>query len=130
MKVIVGISIGGFFGAAFRYLTAQTLTAGGFSHLNILTVNIIGAFLLAFLFAFGPYSSRLGKSVELGLKVGFCGAFTTFSAFCFDAVTVFLQNGILAMTCYLLIGTALPLVAVIFGFIIGKYFNETDYKGD
>lgn len=63
--------LGAGFGAPLRYLIDKTVRARTQSSLGILIVNVIGSFLL-------------GYSHTNYLIMGFCGAFTTWSAFALD----------------------------------------------
>lgn len=59
--------------------------------LGIFIVNVLGCFALGFIAAF--MSARGGRAdIALFLTTGFCGGFTTMSAFSFDTV-VLLQQG-------------------------------------
>ncbi len=66
-RYYMGGSIQRFCGAAFPYGT--------------LAVNLVGCFLIGFLSAIPEGKMAMGSNARLLLMVGFCGAFTTFSAF-------------------------------------------------
>lgn len=83
----LAVGAGGAAGAGARYLVAATLAAIGSAAFpwTTLAVNILGSFLLGLLVAVFP--DRTPPSpLRAGLTVGFCGGFTTFSAFALDAV--------------------------------------------
>ena len=52
---------------------------------GILVVNVTGSFVLGLLIGLGLYHG-LPSDARLVLGTGFCGAYTTFSTFTFDAV--------------------------------------------
>ena len=76
----VAVACGGAAGAAARWGVAETLggSTAGFDW-ALLAVNTAGSFLLG-LVVFAASDDRR-ESLRLGLGVGFCGSFTTFSSF-------------------------------------------------
>ena len=76
----VAVACGGATGAAARWGVAETLGAStaGFDW-TLFAVNTVGSFLLG-LVMFAADDGRR-ELLRLGLGVGFCGSFTTFSAF-------------------------------------------------
>lgn len=76
------ISIGGAVGAVSRYLVGQLLGKPSFPWAT-LVVNALGSFILG-LVLFGEGNSTL----QFLVAVGFCGAFTTFSSFSFQTVSL------------------------------------------
>jgi CrcB protein len=76
------LSTGGALGAVLRYSIGQFLDDPVFPW-STLVVNAVGSFLLAIVL-FAGTSSEL----ELLVGVGFCGAFTTFSSFSFQTVSL------------------------------------------
>ena len=85
MLSIIYIGIGGFIGAIFRCLLANTLQGSSKSPLGTLGVNIIGAFTLSLI----TYSSEkvfaLPNSSRLFLMVGLLWAFATMSTFSLES---------------------------------------------
>lgn len=83
----VAVGVGGAAGAAARYLVAAAFAAAGAASFpwTTLVVNILGSFLLGVLAAALPRHTP-PSAARAGLTVGFCGGFTTFSAFALDAV--------------------------------------------
>lgn len=70
---------------ADRPRTARTATLVGALPWGTLTVNLVGSLGLGLVLGVGP---RLGPGGQLGLLAGtgFCGAFTTYSAFAVESV--------------------------------------------
>ena len=79
------IAIGGMAGAAARY-GLNGISPGGVRDFpwTTLTINVAGSLLLGLIVAFAPRVARWWVGPLLG--VGFCGAFTTFSAFSLQTV--------------------------------------------
>jgi CrcB protein len=88
------IAIGAVFGANARYFVG--LWAG--SHLGAnfpfgtMIVNLTGSFVLGFIAGTTTGRINLSPEVRLLLGVGFLGAYTTFSSFSVETITL-LQNG-------------------------------------
>ncbi len=82
--VLVGV--GGFFGAAGRFLLSGWIGAhtGNFPY-GTLTVNLIGSLAIGFLAAALTDRVLAGAAVRLLVMAGFLGAFTTFSAFSYES---------------------------------------------
>ena len=89
--VLVGV--GGFFGAAGRFLLSGWIGAhtGNFPY-GTLTVNVMGSLVIGFLAATLTDRVLAGAAVRLLVMAGFLGAFTTFSAFSYESVQLW-QTG-------------------------------------
>ena len=77
------IGLGGFLGSVARYMTAKFVDdklSPAFPY-GTLTVNILGSFLLGIIYVLAVRKAGLNENGRLFLGVGFCGGFTTFSAF-------------------------------------------------
>lgn len=99
---VVQVALGGVIGSAARGMVELVIPAveGGFP-VGVLTVNIVGSFLL------GLYLARRERSVgrPAGVRfwaIGVLGSFTTFSAFSFDFLVLFQAGRIVASFVYLL----------------------------
>lgn len=109
----VGICAGGFIGAVLRYAICL-----GFNNQGILIANILGTFVLSFMFGLQP---RLNKNLDIGIKTGFCGALTTFSTFCLEVYEHYvLKNGVIL---YVLLGISMPLIIVVLGYRVGIWLK-------
>ena len=86
MRLIIIIGIGGFIGAALRYMLgvflhskiSSTFPAGTFS------VNIIGCFFIGVIYALSE-KGNISNDLRLFLATGILGGFTTFSSFSNEA---------------------------------------------
>lgn len=88
MTNLIFICVGGFFGAASRYLLGIFITGrrkGDFP-MGTFTVNILGSFLLGLIYFHPQLSAALGNNLKQGLGIGFLGAFTTFSTLEYEAM--------------------------------------------
>lgn len=123
MKELLFIFIGGGAGSVLRYVLSKGLNDLSFQiPLGTLMVNVIGSFVLGFILGYILKSNSTGPMVLL-LTVGFCGGFTTFSAFAVENLT-YLKNGeFLLFTFYTLLSLILTVMAVFAGFLLVKSVN-------
>lgn len=100
LQNLLALCIGAVFGAVARFtithFSSEMSHHHGFPY-GTLIVNVVGSFLAGFVLA---YTDRNAHSdlIRIALVTGFCGAFTTFSAFAFESVD------------YLRTGAAVPLL--------------------
>ena len=87
IKNILLVGAGGALGSVARYLLTYILTQLAIcSEVATFAINVVGSF------AIGMAISALGNMGYLFAAVGFCGGFTTFSAFANEGL-VMLQGG-------------------------------------
>ena len=110
MKQLTLVFLGGGLGSALRYWTGRYLNTAEYQFpYGTFLVNVVGCLLIGLIlgFTFKPHS--LSNNFIIFVAVGFCGGFTTFSAFAFDNL-VFLKTGDLASFAIYTLGS------LIFGF--------------
>ncbi len=112
MKHLFLVFLGGGAGSVLRYLLSaytQKLWTIGVFPLGTFLVNLLGCLLI------GALSSGLMKTDEtsrLLLIVGFCGGFTTFSAFSAEGIQLWQSGHYLTLTAYILLSVLLGITAV------------------
>ena len=124
MSSLLYVGIGGFLGANARYLLSLWTNSvlvpnwGNFPY-GTLLVNVLGSFGLA-LFAVW-FSARTGMPPQLRLLIGtgFFGAFTTFSTFANESVTLLRGNETVAFLLNILLNNGLCLLGVALGLFLG-----------
>ena len=99
MAAALWVGIGGFLGANARYFltswSAGWLPAwlnGRFFHPTLI-VNCIGSFLMAAFIAWASERAIVPEPTRQFLAIGFFGAFTTFSSFTLDALSLQGERG-------------------------------------
>lgn len=120
--VILGVGIGGFFGAITRYVLdgwIATSTGGRFPW-GTLVVNVSGSFVLGLLFAMSIERGILPAPIRAPVLVGFIGAYTTFSTLTLETWRL-AEDGSHALALANMGGSAvLGIVAVFAGLTLGR----------
>jgi len=85
------VGLGGFIGSLARYSVSLLIRPSGFPFATLL-VNLAGSFLIGIIIAVSIRNPQLKPEWRLFLATGFCGGFTTFSAFAIENLEL-LRNG-------------------------------------
>jgi len=92
MNVLI-VGAGGFIGAVLRYLIGLIpLKQMTVFPVKTLCINIIGSFIIGLVTAYAVKHGEFRQSLQLFLKVGICGGFTTFSSFALETMNL-LESG-------------------------------------
>lgn len=117
MLNLLAVFVGGGLGACLRYLTGVLISGNLKINLPVATflVNIIGCFLIGFLYVIFVEKLQASKQLKLLLTVGFCGGLTTFSTFSAEVFDM-IQNGqLLNASAYTALSVIIGCIAVFFG---------------
>jgi CrcB protein len=93
LRTLICIALGGSLGSMLRYLSSviiQKYYASVFPLATFL-VNVIGCLLIGIIMGLLEKNQLTNSNIKWLLVTGFCGGFTTFSAFSFENITL-LQN--------------------------------------
>ncbi len=121
MKNFLLVFIGGGFGSGLRYLIGKYLNSslGGFP-IGTFTVNIIGSLLIGLILGYAAKENSLSQNQVLLLATGFCGGFTTFSAFAHENFQLLKTGDIMQFSIYTIGSIVVGLIAVFIGIYIAK----------
>ena len=122
LKTLLIIGSGSFIGGVARYLTSrmvQNSFASSFPF-GTMVVNLLGCFLIGLIFGFSERTSLINDEWKIFLTVGFCGGFTTFSAFANENVVLLRDGNFFYFTVYTGLSVFLGLAAVFLGNALTK----------
>lgn len=122
IKQILLVGLGGGIGSILRF-TTSVLVAKYFSStypLSTFIVNLIGCFLIGLLLGALDQSTQTSQNSNLLLITGFCGGFTTFSAFATDNITLLQHNNYGTALLYIALSVLFGLFAVWLGLAVSK----------
>ena len=123
MWTYVAIAVGGTFGCWARYAQTQLVQAvfGRAFPFATLSINVLGAFLMGFLFIETLERLLLPPSVRTGVLTGVLGGYTTFSTFAMETLLLAEQGEALKAALYLLLSIVLGILAVFFGAYVARH---------
>ncbi len=115
MKYLIFIALGGAGGAVSRYLLANVVHNWSNHHhipFGTLAVNVLGSFLIGILYVLIVEKMVIHQDWRGVLMVGFLGAFTTFSTFSLESISLLEQGEITSALFYILASVTLCILAV------------------
>ena len=122
IKNFLIVGMGGAVGSILRYAVQkifQSQSAAAFPT-GTLLVNIVGCFLIGILWGMVSRSLTWNEEMKLLLMTGFCGGFTTFSAFTLEGVGLLKENKTALFIIYLTASVVGGLLATFIGIRIAK----------
>ena len=117
------VALGSSLGGMSRYLAQHYINNHFASRipLGTLIVNISGCFIVGLFFAWAEKENALSPASRLLLLTGFCGGYTTFSAFALENINM-MRNGQLFYTIvYVGLSVVLGLGATFLGMLLVKH---------
>lgn len=119
MKEVLYIFLGGGAGSVLRFLLSKNLNLIFHLPLGTLFVNVLGSFILGSFLGYVIKNQTMGPILFL-FTVGFCGGFTTFSAFAVENFNYLKNGAFLMFGVYTVLSLILTLIGVYLGYILMK----------
>lgn len=122
IKQLLLVGLGGGLGSIFRYLTS-VLTLKYYTHsfpLPTFITNIIGCLLIGLLIGFLGPNIPSNQNLRLLFITGFCGGYTTFSAFALENISLWQSQNYFTLIAYTLASVLFGFAAVALGLTLAK----------
>jgi len=123
MLHMLAIALGGASGALLRYWVSLSLNSGD-ARLpwGTLACNLGGSFLMGVFFVLVLEKARLSPELRPLIMVGFLGAFTTFSTFSLEIVSMLEKGHVLSALIYISLSVVLSVAALYSGLWFTRLF--------
>ena len=108
------LGIGSVLGAFLRYKLTESPLIFNTLPVNVLIVNVAGAFILGVFVVFSQ-QWHLDSKYSLFAAVGFCGSLTTMSAFALDSSNLLENNQYISFIANIVVNVGLSIAALIGG---------------
>lgn len=122
IRTVLIVALGGGIGSALRYLTSVFVSRYFTGHHSLATflTNVLGCLLIGLLMGYFTKNQLEDSQLKWLLVTGFCGGYTTFSAFGYENISL-MQNG-QSLTAFLYIASSVVvgLAAVWLGLVLTK----------
>ena len=117
MTTVIAIGAGGALGSIMRYLLGRLLQGAAHAGFPVgtLTVNVVGCVLVGTLSRYF-LNYEVHPVLKSALIVGFCGGFTTFSAFSLETVGLLAGGAVSRALLYVGLSVLLCIAATAIGF--------------
>ncbi|KGK87818.1 camphor resistance protein CrcB [Desulfosporosinus sp. HMP52] len=124
MQTALVIAVGGALGALSRYSLGVWISNKWNSSfpLHTFLINISGAFLLGFLHILFVERLNVSPFWRLGIGVGFLGAFTTFSTFGFEVISLLEGGSFITAGLYVILSIVVGFSGVALGVNLARLF--------
>jgi CrcB protein len=119
LRNILLVAIGGAGGSVLRYLVGLMIRVNNFPAATFI-INIIGCLLIGIVIGFTSKNANDQQQWRLLLATGFCGGFTTFSAFSYESLQLIQEQRWLACFLYISASVIIGITATFAGFWISK----------
>lgn len=119
------VSSGGALGALLRFSLGNILKIYFLNNFYAtLSINIIGSFLIGYLVSLGYIKNFSESFIKYFLVIGLLGSFTTFSAFSYEVVDLFLSKKLFLGILYIISSVFFCIIAAYMGIYINKVWLE------
>lgn len=122
IKTLFVIGLGGAIGSMLRYLTSVFVARFWENHFPLATfiTNAIGCFLIGLFIGLLEKHQLTNSDLKWFLITGFCGGYTTFSAFGYENFNLFHNQNMTTAFTYIASSVIIGLIAVWFGLFVAK----------
>jgi len=121
-RITLLIGLGGFIGTVARFLSQQFIYRfyPVTFPIGTLAVNLLGCFLIGIFFSLSEKGNLLSSEWRMFLTVGFCGGFTTLSAFTYESVQLIRAGEWNYVFIYAVASVVIGILATFFGIWLTK----------
>src|SRR6187402_2879506 len=122
IKLLV-IGFGGFLGSILRYVVGKSVDGkiNASFPWGTFTVNVVGSFIIGFVYMLAMRKVGITENWRLFLGAGFCGGFTTFSAFAWENVSILDQKLIGTSLIYIVSSVVICILAIVAGGWVSRF---------
>jgi CrcB protein len=131
MKLFWGIAVGAAVGGVSRYYltVAMQQRLGDAFPWGTLLINVTGSLLLGFIIRYAVATPSMSLELRLMLTTGFCGGYTTFSAYSYETALMLESGNYSRAAIYSLGSVVLGLLATFAGFVLARGLVGTRAAG-
>ncbi|NND62060.1 MAG: fluoride efflux transporter CrcB [Flavobacteriaceae bacterium] len=123
MKAVFLVFLGGGLGSALRYGVGKWLNNSETAFpLGTFSVNILGSLIIGIILGYALKNESISQNTLLFLATGFCGGFTTFSAFAYENFDLLKNGDLVNSGIYTLSSLIFGIGAVYLGVWLIKFF--------
>lgn len=122
IRTLIAIAIFGTLGCWARYgqtIAVQNMFGREFPF-AVLSINVIGSFVIAFLFFETLERLAIGPALRTGILTGFLGAYTTFSTFELESLMLVENGEAMKAMLYVLLSVVLGFIAAFLGAYLAR----------
>ena len=122
MKSFLLVFLGGGVGSSCRFLISNVLNNNfkSFHYLGTFSVNVIGCILIGIVMGFLQKENNFNQNYLLLFSSGFCGGFTTFSAFANENLDLIKTGNFSLFFLYVISSVVFGIAAAYLGYFIMK----------